>query len=86
MKWGSKHRRAMPGDVQVVDRSRRWVQSAIAALLGALLVGLVHLAFAGGAPVEEDHVVIRGCRLPDANGAMTVFVMEDNKLKCWRWR
>lgn len=30
--------------------------------------------------------IVSSCRLPDVNGAMTVFVMEENKIKCWRWK
>jgi len=30
--------------------------------------------------------IVSSCRLPDVNGAMTVFVMEDGKMKCWRWK
>jgi hypothetical protein len=34
----------------------------------------------------DEQVLIKACRLPDMNGAMTVFVMENDYLKCWRWR
>jgi hypothetical protein len=37
------------------------------------------------ADANEAHIV-SSCRLPDVNGAMTVFVMEDGKMKCWRWK
>jgi len=37
------------------------------------------------ADTNEAHIV-SSCRLPDVNGAMTVFVMEDGKMKCWRWK
>ena len=35
---------------------------------------------------EQQRKMVMGCNLPDVNGAMTVFVLEDEKLKCWRWK
>lgn len=35
---------------------------------------------------SNENKIVSGCRLPDVNGAMTVFIMEDNKIKCWRWK
>lgn len=26
------------------------------------------------------------CPMPQTEGEMTVFVMEDGKMKCWRWK
>lgn len=35
---------------------------------------------------SEQRKMAAACKLPDRDGAMTVFVLEDGKLKCWRWR
>lgn len=29
---------------------------------------------------------VKTCKLPDADGAMTVYVMESEQIKCWRWK
>ena len=34
----------------------------------------------------QQRTAMLTCKLPDVNGAMTVFVMEDDKIKCWRWK
>ena len=34
----------------------------------------------------QEPGIVKACNLPDVNGAMTVFIMEDNKMKCWRWK
>lgn len=87
MKW-QKCNTALPGDLVTVDRATRRVQSLIAALLGAALTGLLFYTYAEAEDIlyNDPHPVIKGCRLPEVNGAMTVFVMENGKFKCWRWR
>lgn len=35
---------------------------------------------------DQQRKMFNGCELPDVNGAMTVFILEDGKLKCWRWK
>lgn len=77
---------ALPGELLVMDKTKQRVQSLVAALLGAVLVGLVVFVSAEAKDLVVDDGVVKGCRLPDVEGAMTVFVMEDGQLKCWRWR
>ena len=36
--------------------------------------------------IHQQHQMHKTCQLPDVDGAMTVFVMEDGKIKCWRWK
>jgi hypothetical protein len=36
--------------------------------------------------INQQHQMYKACKLPDIDGAMTVFAMEDGKLKCWRWK
>lgn len=83
-----KRNTALPGDWEVVDKFAKRVQSLIAAGLGAALMGLLFYAHAETpqAVVNDPHPVIKGCRLPDVDGAMTVFVMENGQFKCWRWK
>jgi hypothetical protein len=62
-----------------------------AAFIGGTVLGTavtLHYVPAEAPPVEEGAhlLVLRTCKLPDANGAMTVFVMEEDKHKCWRWK
>lgn len=79
---------ALPGDMLVIDRTKQRVQSLVAAMLGALLTGLVVYvnAEAKDVAVGDSLAVVKGCKLPDGNGAMTVYVMEGEKLRCWRWK
>lgn len=64
----------------------------LASLLG--FVGGVSMASVGvhayyNAPDgldSQQRKMAQACKLPDRDGAMTVFVLEDGKLKCWRWR
>ena len=66
-------------------------------LITGFIAGTITAMFAWGlwslkAIADQDKVVaseagiVSSCRLPDVNGAMTVFVMEDGKMKCWRWK
>lgn len=63
-------------------------------LLSGIAIGASSAVLAWGAwstfaiadeSIEQTNV-IKSCRLPDAEGAMTVFVMEHGKLRCWRWK
>lgn len=66
-------------------------------LITGFLAGTITAMFAWGlwslnAIADQDKVaaseagIVSSCRLPDVNGAMTVFVMEDGLMKCWRWK
>jgi len=78
---------AKPGDMDVISRSSRRVQSLIAAFLGALAVLLwQHIPTAPAAPYIEDTGLVAACRLPSQDGEMTVFIVEHGKMKCWRWK
>ncbi len=35
---------------------------------------------------SQQRKMAMACHLPDRDGAMTVFILEDQKLKCWRWK
>ena len=64
----------------------------LAAMLG--FVGGVGMTAAGvsayhSVPTDlhqQQRKMVTACELPDVHGAMTVFVLEDGKLKCWRWK
>jgi len=78
---------AKPGDMDVISRSARRVQSLIAAILGALAVLLwQHIPAAPAAQPVEDTAIVAACRLPSQDGEMTVFIVEHGKMKCWRWK
>jgi len=78
---------AKPGDMDVISRNARRVQSAVAAVLGALAVLLwQHIPTAPAAHPVDDTGLVAACRLPSADGEMTVFIVEHGKMKCWRWR
>lgn len=34
----------------------------------------------------EQQKSLRSCRLPDTNGAMSVYIMESEQIRCWRWK
>lgn len=77
---------ARPNDLDVISKHARRVQSAVSAGLGALAVLLwYHIPEPIAAPVD-DSPMVAACRLPSANGEMTVFIVEDGRMKCWRWR
>lgn len=63
----------------------RWF--SVGVVLGAIVAAVVATMVwrpTKAEPVED--AIIKACRLPDENGAMSVFVMEDGKSKCWRWK
>lgn len=35
---------------------------------------------------SQQRQMAMACKLPDRDGAMTVFILEDGELKCWRWK
>lgn len=66
-------------------------------LIAGFSGGTITVMFAWGlwslkAIADQDKVsaseagIVSSCRLPDVDGAMTVFVMENGKIKCWRWK
>ena len=78
---------AKPGDVDVISKSARRVQSAVAASLSAVAVLLwQYIPEAPAAAPIVDEPLRAACRLPSANGEMTVFIVDGGKMKCWRWR
>ena len=77
---------AIPEDLIVIRKYARRVHLAIAAMLGGALVMLLnHIPEPVAAPVE-DSPLVAACRLPSQDGEMTVFVVENGKMKCWRWK
>lgn len=62
-----------------------FVGGTITAMFAWGLWSLQAIADQEKAAASEANIV-SSCRLPDVNGAMTVFVMEDGKMKCWRWK
>jgi hypothetical protein len=80
-------RNTQPGEMDVISRSARRVQSLVAACLGAVAVLLwQHIPTAPAAQPVEDTGLVAACRLPSADGEMTVFIVEGGKMKCWRWK
>jgi len=58
-----------------------------------LVAGLLVGAFAGavGYRVKEvepaaQKVALAVCQLPQTEGEMTIYVVENNAIKCWRWK
>ena len=78
---------ARPGDLAVISKHAKRVQSLIAAILGALAVLLwQHIPTAPAAQPVDDTGLVAACRLPSADGEMTVFIVDHGKMKCWRWK
>ena len=77
---------ARPGDVDVISKTARRVQSLIAVFLGGLAVLLWHHIPVSPAAEVVDEPMRAACKLPSQDGEMTVFVVENGKMKCWRWR
>ena len=78
---------ARPGDLAVISKHAKRVQSALAAFLGALAVLLwQYIPTAPAAQPVDDTAIVAACRLPSADGEMTVFIVEHGKMKCWRWK
>ena len=74
---------ARPGDLAVISKHAKRVQSLIAAFLGALAVLLwQHIPTAPAAQPVEDTGLVAACRLPSQDGEMTVFIVEHGKMKC----
>jgi hypothetical protein len=73
--------------MDVISKTVRRLQSFLAAILGALAVLLwQHIPEAPAAPPVEDTAIVAACRLPSQDGEMTVFIVENGKMKCWRWK
>jgi hypothetical protein len=76
----------------VVTRQRLRSQLIIGFSVGTITVMLAWVLWSIQAMADQDKVaaseasIVSSCRLPDVDGAMTVFVMEDGKMKCWRWK
>jgi len=64
-----------------------WSVFALGVLMGALTLAVIIWTHQE-VPIEDrpQLTAVRTCKLPDANGAMTVYVMESDKIKCWRWK
>jgi len=79
-------RPALPNDLAVISKYARRVHMAIAAMLGGVAVGLLHHIPEPIAAPVDDAPMVAACRLPSQDGEMTVFIVEDGKMKCWRWQ
>ena len=66
--------------------SRMMLSGVVLGLASAMVAWGLWSAIAIADQEVEQMAVVKACNLPDVNGAMTVFVMEDNKLRCWRWK
>jgi len=54
-----------------------------AAGLAAAVGAMQHVPDAVAA---NEQAIVAACKLPDTNGAVTIFTMRDNKLECGRYR
>lgn len=71
----------------VIDGSIMIKRMAVV-LVAGLFVGA---AAAVGYRVKEvepaaQRVALAACNLPQAEGEMTIYVVENGKIKCWRWK
>jgi len=75
--------------VLVSDATTTLRRTATAAILGAVcgfsaaisVMQYVPVAMAG-----NEAAMMAACRLPDVNGAVTIFIMRDGKIECYRHR
>jgi len=72
----------------VVD-GRAMVKRMAVVLVAGLFVGAA--AAAAGYKVKEvpegiQEQALRTCYLPQAEGEMTIYVVENGAIKCWRWK
>lgn len=79
---------------RALDRARRirdlCTALSTAAMLFSWAVAGHHYAVANEQPIsvdrEMERIMLAACRLPDVNGAITVFTMRDSKLECGRYK
>ena len=72
----------------VVD-GRAMVKRMAVVLVAGLFVGAATAAVGykvKEAPPGIQDKALRTCYLPQAEGEMTVYVVENGAIKCWRWR
>lgn len=55
-------------------------------LLSAVLAAVYGLRTESAPDYEMERIMRAACRLPDINGAVTIFTMRDNKLECGRYQ
>lgn len=73
----------------IVEKGRlakQFLSGALVALVSAAFVVLIWTTMLEAHQENQQMAVVKACRLPEADGSMTVFVMEEGKLKCWRWK
>jgi hypothetical protein len=72
----------------VIDR-KVMLNCIVMVMVAGLLVGAA--AMAVGYRVKEvepamQKVALSVCPMPQTEGEMTVYVVENGKIKCWRWK
>lgn len=75
--------------MQVVERGHGWRMFFNGVGVGAVFVAAlfaVGLHFKNKYEHDQSAKAVKTCKLPDADGAMTVYVMESERIKCWRWK
>lgn len=75
---------AKPGDLDVISRNARRLQSGIAAGLGAVLALLIVYQVASAEVLDPR--MESACKMPRYEGEMTVATVINGKLICWRWQ
>jgi len=70
----------------IVIGSSEYIKRQLTVFSLGLLLGLLAAVAAYEYRPVEDESALRMCKLPDVENAMTVFVMDRNKIKCWRWK
>jgi len=75
--------------MRVVEKGHGWQMFFNGVGVGAVLVAAlfaVGLHFKNRYEHDQSTQAVKTCKLPDADGAMTVYVMESERIKCWRWK
>ena len=75
--------------MQVVEGGHGWRVFRNGVFVGAVITSLLFIvgsSYKSKQVQDQSAKAVKTCKLPDADGAMTVYVMESEKIKCWRWK
>jgi len=73
----------------VTDAPRILRHTMLAAALGfaaGLAAAVGAMQYVPDAVAANEQAIVAACKLPDVNGAVTIFTMRDNRMECSRFR
>jgi len=73
-----------PVVTNTITITRRVMLAAILGMVAGIAATVSAMQYVPDAIAANENAMFNGCKLPDIEGAVTLFIMIDGRIQCWR--